>query len=83
MSNNIIFNKKNVDNNNMKKYIFAILIIFTTISVTSQEYQYQYFNSKNMKYVPFSDYTPRIRIHYETVPHYVEDFYKLYSMKQH
>jgi hypothetical protein len=49
----------------------------------TEDYQYQYFNKDKDKYVPFSDYIPKIRLHYFTVPHYLEDFYQLYGMKQH
>ncbi|MBN2403030.1 MAG: hypothetical protein JXN64_11605 [Spirochaetes bacterium] len=49
----------------------------------SEDYQYQYFNKEKDKYVPFSDYIPKVRLHYYTVPHYLEDFYQLYGMKQH
>jgi len=65
----------------MKKFITAmLLLIFTVPPLTGQDYQYQYFSEKD-EYVPFSDYIPRIRLHYETVPHYLEDYYLLYGMK--
>ena len=51
--------------------------------LSSEDYQYQYFNSEKDKYVPFSDYIPKVRLHYMTVPHYLEDFYLLYGMKQY
>lgn len=68
------------DNKNMKKIIIISIILAVFTQVSAADYQYQYFN-KTHKYVPFSDYIPRIRIHWKTVPHYVEDFYKLYGMK--
>jgi hypothetical protein len=49
----------------------------------AQDYQYQELTDPDPKYVPFSDYIPRIRLHYKTVPHYVEDFYLLYGMKEY
>lgn len=67
---------------NMKKLLFIIIFFSLSLSVSGEDYQYQYF-SKKKKYVPFSDYIPRSRLHYKTVPHYVEDYYLLYNMKQH
>ncbi len=67
----------------MKNYISAILILFLLSGMfpaAGQDYQYQNFSKKD-EYVPFSDYIPRIRLHYETVPHYLEDYYLLYGMK--
>lgn len=65
----------------MKKLItILILIVFTILPLAGQDYQYQYFSQKD-EYVPFSDYIPRIRLHYQTVPHYLEDYYLLYGMK--
>jgi len=65
-----------------KKIIPLILTIFfiSGTSVSGEDYQYQYFSEKE-EYVPFSDYIPRIRMHYYTVPHYLEDYYLLYGMK--
>jgi hypothetical protein len=63
-------------------YIFLFLILLQSIA-SSEDYQYQYFNKEKDKYVPFSDYIPKIRLHYFTVPHYLEDFYQLYGMKQY
>ncbi len=53
--------------------------------VHAEDYQYQYFqkDGEKEKYVPFSDYIPRVRKHYKTVPHYLEDYYQLYGMKQY
>jgi hypothetical protein len=66
---------------NPARKIIALLLTLTASGIAfAEDYQYQYFSEKN-KYVPFSDYIPRIRLHYETVPHYVEDFYRLYGMK--
>jgi len=59
-----------------------IIILFLSGPLASEDYQYQYFSEKQ-KYVPFSDYIPRSRLHYKTVPHYLEDFYELYGMKQY
>ncbi len=51
----------------------------------AEDYQYQYFSEEKDKgaHLPFSDYIPRVRLHYKTVPHYLEDFYELYGMKQY
>jgi hypothetical protein len=48
----------------------------------AEDYQYQYF-IEDKKFTPFSDYIPRIRHHFYTVPHYVEDYYLLYGLKQY
>jgi hypothetical protein len=61
---------------------FFIPLFFTSLS-TAEDYQYQYFNNEKDKYVPFSDYIPKVRQHYQTVPHYLEDYYELYGMKQY
>lgn len=71
-------------------YIFLLItIIFfgsflSDLPLLAQDYQHQYFaHDKDADpYVPFSDYIPRSRLHWQTVPHYVEDFYLLYGMKQ-
>lgn len=60
--------------------MFMLLIIYE--QVDAEDYQYQYFNEKK-KYTPFSDYIPKVRLHYKTVPHYLEDYYELYGMKQY
>ena len=60
--------------------IIIFIFLLFVIPVRGQDYQYQYFAEKD-EYVPFSDYIPRIRLHYETVPHYLEDYYLLYGMK--
>ena len=68
----------------MKKHlIISSLLILFSLAASAEDYQYQYFNSEKDKYVPFSDYIPRVRMHYKTVPHYVEDYYQLYGMKQY
>lgn len=54
-------------------------LVFFGVTTYAEDYQYQYFSEKN-EYVPFSDYIPRIRLHYYTVPHYLEDYYLLYGM---
>lgn len=60
--------------------IFIIAALFSTLELPAEDYQYQYFSEKD-EYVPFSDYIPKIRMHYETVPHYLEDYYLLFGMK--
>lgn len=62
--------------------ILAIWLV-SSAALEAEDYQYQYFNKEKDKYVPFSDYIPKVRLHYKTVPHYLEDFYELYGMKQH
>ncbi len=62
--------------------IAIILLIFPYITY-GEDYQYQYFNEEKDKFVPFSDYIPKVRLHYKTVPHYLEDYYELYCMKQY
>ncbi len=57
-----------------------ILLIIMSSAVSAEDYQYQYFSHKD-EYVPFSDYIPRVRLHYYTVPHYLEDYYLLFGMK--
>ncbi|MFC1671375.1 hypothetical protein ACFL20_13360 [Spirochaetota bacterium] len=66
--------------------LLIITIIFLSFShLSAEDYQYDYFTieKKKNKYVPFSDYIPRIRHHYKTVPHFLEDYYELYGMKQY
>ncbi len=63
----------------------VILLHVFTLSpraLHAEDYQYQYFHEEN-KYTPFSDYIPKSRLHFKTVPHYLEDYYLLYSMKQY
>ena len=67
----------------MKKIFSIIIILVCTGTLQAEDYQYQYFTEEKDKYVPFSDYIPRSRLHYKTVPHYVEDYYLLYGMKQY
>ena len=70
----------------MKKiYILQFLIFLPfliNVHTQAEDYQYQYFNEKK-KHTPFSDYIPKVRLHYKTVPHYLEDYYELYGMKQY
>lgn len=67
----------------MKKNLITVMILLCVASLRAEDYQYQYFNKEKDKYVPFSDYIPLSRLHYQTVPHHVEDFYLLYGMKQY
>jgi hypothetical protein len=64
----------------MRKFIILILLA-AFMPIGAQNYQYQYFNKDKKKHAPFSDYIPRIRNHYQTHPHYVEDYYELYGKK--
>jgi hypothetical protein len=66
-----------------KLYIAIILLLITSSRTFGEDYQYQYFKEEKKLYTPFSDYIPKIRLHYKTVPHYLEDFYEIYCMKQH
>jgi len=64
------------------------LLVFSSMGghgLRAEDYQYQYFSEEKDKgaHLPFSDYIPRVRLHYKTVPHYLEDFYELYGMKQY
>lgn len=68
----------------MKKItISLILIILLPQAIFGDDYQFQYFSDRKYgdKYVPFSDYIPRIRMHNYTHPHFLEDYYQLYGMK--
>ena len=69
----------------MKNTILLILlcVLISGQQLTAENYQYQYFNGEKDKYVPFSDYIPQIRRHNYTVPHFLEDYYLLYGMKQY
>ncbi|MBN2159938.1 MAG: hypothetical protein JW807_11130 [Spirochaetes bacterium] len=69
---------------NLKQITFLVLILLT-VNLYAEDYQYQYFSDpkERDRYTRFSDYIPRIRLHYQTVPHYLEDYYLLYGMKQH
>lgn len=72
----------------MKHFVKIWIIIITTLIIlplsgNAEDYQYQYFNHEKDKYVPFSDYIPKVRLHYKTVPHYVEDYYLLYGLKMY
>ena len=61
----------------------ALILMLSMDSAWSEDYQYQYFKEEKDRYVPFSDYIPKSRLHFKTVPHYLEDFYLLYGMKQY
>ena len=70
----------------MKKIYLTVIIslLCPGAMLYSEDYQLQYFKDKEKKNkVPFSDYIPQIRLHYKTVPHYLEDFYELYGMKEY
>ncbi len=68
----------------MKKTLtLCITLVLVSMTAVAEDYQYQYFKEEKEKYVPFSDYIPRSRLHYKTVPHYLEDFYLLYGLKQY
>ncbi|MCX7679575.1 MAG: hypothetical protein N2316_10200 [Spirochaetes bacterium] len=62
--------------------IALVLAILYPLIGWGEDYQYQYF-VEDKKYTPFSDYIPKVRHHFYTVPHYVEDFYLLYGLKQY
>lgn len=61
----------------------SLVLLTVTESARPEDYQYQYFKEEKERYVPFSDYIPKSRLHFKTVPHYLEDFYLLYGMKQY
>lgn len=70
----------------MKKKLIAAIILLSLIAALTpdlrgEDYQYQYFTEEKDKYVPFSDYIPRIRMHQNTHPHFLEDYYQLYGKK--
>lgn len=64
-------------------FIFLLTIIIPLEKINGEDYQYQYFDKEKDKYVPFSDYIPKVRLHYQTVPHYLEDYFLLYGLKQY
>jgi hypothetical protein len=68
----------------MNRIIIPVLLLSFVIVILpdlrADDYQYQEFTEKK-NHVPFADYIPRIRMHYETVPHYLEDYYELYGLK--
>jgi hypothetical protein len=71
---------------NQKYYIILLFLCINLLQHTllyGEDYQYQYFNKEKEQYVPFSDYIPRVRKHWYTHPHYLEDYYRLYGMKQY
>lgn len=59
------------------------LILCIPASLRSEDYNYDYFHGDKEKYVPFSDYIPKSRLHFKTVPHYLEDYYELYGLKEY
>ncbi len=66
------------------KFKILILLFFSVINLYAEDYEYQYFDKKGKDpHTPFSDYIPRSRLHFDTIPHYLEDFYLLYGLKQH
>lgn len=69
----------------MKQCASLFIILLMILPLGAEDYEYDYFTKKKdrEKYVPFSDYIPRVRLHYRTVPHYLEDYYELYGMKQY
>ena len=68
-----------------KKILISFLIIFTAVILSAEDYQYQYFSEEKSSsgFLPFSDYVPLARLHYETTPHNLEDYYLLYGLKQY
>ncbi|MDY6970572.1 MAG: hypothetical protein SVR08_18245 [Spirochaetota bacterium] len=64
-------------------FLIVVCLQICQFTIYAEDYQYQYFNNEKDKYVPFSDYIPKVRLHYKTVPHYLEDYYELYGMKQY
>ncbi len=68
----------------MKVLTGILLILYLgVISLYAEDYEYQYFHKKEKdSRTPFSDHIPRVRLHYDTVPHYLEDYYLLYGLKQ-
>ncbi|MDY6935832.1 MAG: hypothetical protein SVZ03_16635 [Spirochaetota bacterium] len=69
----------------MKKCLVLQIILIVHLcapQLDAEDYQYQYFKEKK-EYTPFSDYIPKVRLHYKTVPHYLEDYYQLYGKKQY
>lgn len=70
---------------NIFTFIITCVLLVPATMLSAEDYQYQYFqkDGEKEKYVPFSDYIPKVRKHYKTVPHYVEDYYQLYGMKQY
>ncbi len=71
------------------KSLLCLIVLIQVFSammgpgLRAEDYQYQYFSNEKNKYLPFSDYIPKVRLHYKTVPHYLEDFYELYGMKEY
>ena len=67
-----------------KTGLLTLLLVFTFFNLQAEDYEYQYFSKKEKDtYAPFSDYIPLVRLHYQTVPHHLEDYYLLYGLKQY
>ena len=67
-----------------KTILLTLLLVFAFFNLQAEDYEYQYFSKKEKdKYAPFSDYIPLVRLHYQTVPHHLEDYYLLYGLKQY
>ncbi len=76
---------KLADNNILEKIFILLMLLIFPVLISAEDYQYQYFNNEKdeSQYLPFSDYIVRNRLHNDTVPHFVEDFYVLYGLKQY
>jgi hypothetical protein len=65
--------------------VFFALLLPAGSSAHAQMYQYQYHakekNTQNK--VPYSDFNPKVKLDWYTQPHYLEDYYLLYGMKQY
>ena len=66
--------------------IFLSALLFAAgLPAHAQMYQYQYYakekNTQNK--VPFSDFIPKVKLDWYTQPHYLEDYYQLYGLKQY
>lgn len=71
-----------INRTNLILILICLIMNVIPSHVSAEDYQYQYFKEKK-EYVPFSDYIPKVRLHYKTVPHYLEDYYELYGLKQY
>ncbi len=58
-----------------------IAVVLWVAPLASEDHQSPNFKEKDSRYVPFSDYIPKSRQHFKTVPHYLEDYYLLYGLK--
>lgn len=65
--------------------LLSALLLLWSADAHAQMYQYQYHakekNEQNK--VPYSDFIPKVRLDWYTQPHYLEDYYQLYGMKQY